>query len=228
MSYSDRVFYAWAVFLFIVLVVVMALPITGHCETRLTLGVGVTTMLPNESHDGQHVQLSFPHSYDRFDLGFRGGLEYRLTEHWAVSANYVRLGTSKVWTMAASDEVYDSQTHTCNGADVLAIINTHTCSNPYFYHAQDTMQGPEVVGSYRWLWGAIEPFATVGAAWMLHTATNGPERFTGVIPMLRAGAGLCYGWLCADTTYYRGVGESGYPIVTDALLSLAFISIPIW
>ena len=57
------------------------LPLPAHAELRLNLGVGATTMLPSESHDGQHVQLSFPHSYDRFDLGFRGGLEYRLTEH---------------------------------------------------------------------------------------------------------------------------------------------------
>ena len=199
----------------------------GHAELRLNLGVGATTMLSSDRHDGQHVQLGFAHDYDQFDLGFRGGLEYRLTEHWAISANYVRLGTSKVWTMAASDEVYDSQAHACTGDDALAIINTHTCSNPYFYHAQDTMQGPEVVGSYRWAWGAVEPFATIGAAWMLHTATNGPERFHGVIPMLRAGGGVCYGWLCADTTYYRGVGESGYPVVADALLSLVFLSIPL-
>ena len=56
---------------------------------------------------------------------------------------------------------------------------------------------------------------------MFHTANNRYQEFHGSIPMLRAGGGVCYGWLCADTTYYRGVGESGYPIVTDALLSLA-------
>ena len=203
------------------IMVCIVLASTAHAELRLTLGIGATTMLSSDRHDGQHVQLGFAHDYDQFDLGFRGGLEYRFNDHWALSTNYVRLGTSKVWTMAVSDAAYNTQTRDCNPA------YASECLHPGYYQAQDTMQGPEIVGSYRWSLWQVEPFVTVGGAWMFHTASNGYQTFHGVIPMLRAGGGVCYGWLCADTTYYRGVGESGYPIVADALLSLVFVSVPL-
>ena len=221
MSYIEKLVTFWICLFFSILISIMFFIGMGYCETRLNLGVGATTMLSSDRHDGQHVQLGFAHDYDQFDLGFRGGLEYHLDEHWAVAANYVRLGTSKVWTLAVSDAAYSTQTRDCYPS------HASECLNPGYYQAQDTMQGPEIVGSYRWSLWQIEPFVTVGGAWMFHTANNRYQEFHGSIPMLRAGGGVCYGWLCADTTYYRGVGESGYPIVADALLSLVFVSVPL-
>ena len=210
----------------LLLAVTLLLSSTAQAEWRVNAGVGVTHFLPT-TPDGTHIQEAFPHDYETVDLSWRAGLEQRLSSHWAVSANALRLGTVKAETVAVADARYDPAAHQC----------LSHCDQTYRYHAKDLVYGAELFGTYRHRLGEVEPFGMLGLAWLHHTLTNGNlpgqygvETFSGNQLAVRVGGGLCYDWICGDVTYYKGavpLGNPGFPIAKDAILSLVFLSIPL-
>jgi hypothetical protein len=190
-------------------------------ETRLLLGGGVT-QFQRTTPDGTWWQADYPHEFELTSLGLKAGLEQRMGEHWFLGANYVRLGTARAWTHATSDAHY------------LA----HDAMPPHYrLDTKDQVQGVEALGGYRWTQWPIQPYVSAGLAQFWHQATTdgrtwsgaiGHEEFDGRFLAARVGGGLCAGWICGDVTYYRGLQHgSGFPISTDALLSTAFVSVPL-
>ena len=195
-------------------------------ESRLNLGVGVTKFLPT-TPDGTHYQQAFTHDFDTLNVGGKVTYEYRFPAHWSVSAGYVYLGSVNVSSGAVPDDHYDPKSHRClNG-----------CDRPYLYTARDTMHGLEGFATYRVAVGGVEPFVTLGLAYIRHTLKNegtygeglvGHEWFVDTLLMVRGGAGVCYEWVCGDVTYYTGGNvNDAYPIATKIVLSTLYLSIPL-
>lgn len=90
--------------------------------------------------------------------------------------------------------------------------------------------------------GRLQPSVRLGAALMFHhlqaispqvSMLNPVIDLHGRIPMTLLGAGLCYKQVCADTTYYHGLGgpncltPCGLPISKEMLVTLFTVKIPL-
>jgi hypothetical protein len=170
--------------------------------------------------DGVWVQQPFPNSHDMTSLAWKAGLGVQLSEHWSVTGSYVSLGESRATTEFVSDHHYDH-------GDRSGPRNTLT--------ATDSLSGPQLVAAYRWTNWPVQPFLSggvavlhhYGAAWDHRYPHTKPFEFHGDIPMLVAGGGLCYGWLCGEVTYYRGIHAPNYPISTEAIVPTLSMKVPL-
>jgi hypothetical protein len=178
-------------------------------------GVGVS-LNQFTTPDGVWIQQPFPNSRDMTSLAWKAGLGVQLTEHWSVTGSYVSLGESRATTEFVSDHNYDY-------GDRTGPRNTLT--------ATDALSGPQLVAAYRWTQWPVQPFLSggvavlhhYGAAWDHRYANAKPFEFHGDIPMLVAGGGLCYRWLCGEVTYYRGVQAPNYPISTSTIVPMVSV-----
>ena len=215
-----------------VLLVCLVCPFSvASAETRLNLGVGLTTFIPT-TPDGTHFQQAFAHDFDTLNVGGKVTYEYRWPEHWSLSAGYVYLGSVTASSDAVADDRYDPNRHVC----------LEGCTHTYIYTARDTMHGLESFGTYRAQVGEFEPFVTLGLAYIRHTVKNAGtgttatgerggtihERFADNLLMVRGGAGVCYHWVCGDVTYYTGGNvNDAFPISTKVVLSTVYVSVPL-
>ena len=194
----------------------------GLAESRLNVGVGMTKFIPT-TPDGAHYQRAFAHDFDTLNVGGKVTYEYRFQSPWSVSAGYVHLGSVVASSDSVEDSEYDPSRHLCK----------KDCGDTTQYSARDTYHGLESFATYRVPEaGPVQPFVTFGLAFMRHTLKNkggeGREVFIDHVVMWRAGAGVCYGWLCGDITYYTGGNVNDqFPISTQMILSTVYLSIPI-
>lgn len=213
------------------LAIILNVP-TVWAETNLNVNVGLGSVLfKPTTPDGTWYQQAFPHEFDNLSLGYKAGAHVNVNG-WLIGANYVSLGTAGVKALATeSDHDYDLATHTC----------TANCDTPNSFDVTTKAKGWETYVGYKWDY-PLAPFLTVGLARFnqstkaVVTAHNESDPFItinteGHYWAIRSGAGLCYKWVCADTTYYKGVtGQDGarFPIAQDAFLSTLTLSIPLF
>jgi hypothetical protein len=172
-------------------------------------GAGLS-LLQQTTPDGVWWQSPFPHSFDLTSLALKAGIGVQVTEHWSVAGSYVSLGTAKATTEYVSDHDYD---------------RGHLGGSRGSLTAYDRLQGGQLIVAYRWTqW----PMLSGGVAGMLHrVVANQSTEFSGVIPMVVVGGGLCWQWLCGEVTYYRGVQAPHYPISTQAVVPWLSLRVPI-
>jgi hypothetical protein len=174
-------------------------------------GVG-QSIFQRTTPDGVWWQSPFPHHFELNSLALKAGLGVQLNEHWSVTASYVSLGTVKAFTEAVSDHNFDYG----DRKDPRVHLTTY-----------DSYQGGQVLGQYRWTQWPVQPFLQGGVAVMSHhirvyhsLGSGTPTEFTGVIPMVVVGGGLCWQWVCGEVSYYRGVQAPQYPISTQAIVPM--------
>jgi len=181
--------------------------------------------------DGTWIQEGLPHTTDLTSLAWRTGAGYRLNESWSVQAHYLNFGTAAINTLAVRDEQYNPHAHRCHTA----------CDEARPFHSHDLMEGVEVSISRHWALGPVNPFLRAGGALLYHRLTvqwsdiNHPsaqQTMHGWIPTALVGGGVCAGWLCAETTYYRGFGggedwSAGLPIAKQSVMTLLSVNVPL-
>lgn len=181
-------------------------------EVFIEVGVG-PSLMQRTTADGIWWQSPFPHHFDLTSLAYKAGLGVQLTEQWSLTASYVTLGTAKAVTEYVSDDDYDHGRRDGSRKHLTAY---------------DNYQGGQLVGRYRWTLGPVQPFLQGGVAVMLHhVVANRTTEFEGVIPMVTAGGGVCYWWVCGEVNYYRGVQAPQYPISTSAVVPMLSVRVPL-
>lgn len=160
--------------------------------------------------------------WDAKDVAFRAGGGVRLTEQWSLGLNYLDLGTVSVQSNYVADESYDAKAHRCH----------HGCDHPKSLRTFDTLRGGELIGTYTpWQWPVV-PYLRGGVAVLSHSlnwSTLGQDfDLHGVILAAAMGGGVCYQWLCADVTYYKGIGSTKFPVTQDAVVPMVAFRVPLW
>lgn len=127
---------------------------------------------------------------------------------------------------------YDPKAHRC----------LSNCDSAAPFHTHDLMEGAELSISRHFQVGPIEPFVRVGGAAVYHRLTaqfggitllgQDGKAFNGWIPTILAGGGICYSWVCGETTYYYGLGgptdwSAGLPISKQSVQTLLTVNVPI-
>ncbi len=210
----------------------LALTLPSHAETTVNLNAGVGSILfQPTTPDGTWYQQGLPHSFYNLSLGYKLGAHVTIN-NWLIGGNYIDLGASNVRALATtSDQNYDTHSHVC----------LRTCDRLNTFEVTTRARGFEGYTGYKWDY-PLSPFVTVGLAQFnqrttaVVTAHGKSEPFVtmtldGQFYAVRLGAGLCYKWICADTTYYKGIsGQDGakFPVAQDALLTTVGISIPLF
>lgn len=205
---------------------------TGHAgEFYLSGSMGVTSFIRTVD-DGTWIQRGLTHNFHSQNVGWRTGAGYRINPAWSVQAHYINLGTVRIETMAVGDESYDPKANRC----------LSHCDKAIPFHTHDLMEGAEISVSRHWQVGPIDPFLRAGGAAIYHrlTAQYGNvsmvgydgKAFNGWIPTALVGGGLCYRWVCGETTYYYGFGggtdwSAGLPISKQSVQTLLTVNIPL-
>lgn len=196
---------------------------------------GFTQFIPTWQ-DGDFHQDGLPHQYDSQAAAWRAGLGYRFNERWSVQAHYLNFGTTRVFAEFVNDRDYDPKAHQC----------LRKCNETGQLTASDAVQGFDVSASHHWQVGEMSPFLRVGGALLFHRFSienyNGTfaQKHYGRIPATLIGGGVCYKVLCAETTFYAGIGgpnsgcvapsdqsSCGYPISKQLIMSLISLKIPL-
>lgn len=211
----------------LLLVLLLLWPVQAFAiDPYIEAGLGASSF-QRTTPDGTWVQegMGF-HKFHNQDLAFRAGVGVKLNEAWAIGANYVNLGTVKVETMMVQDADYDIPTKTC----------TANCANKQYGRAMDRLDGGELIATYTYRRWMVEPYLGFGGALMRHsfswnTETPG-QPFTnytqrGIVLMGVGRVGACVKWLCADVSYYKGMGSTWYPVSDDALVTMAVVKVPL-
>lgn len=189
----------------------------------LSIGTPCTT-LP----DGDWYQKGLPYQCDTTSIAWRAGLGYRFNERWSIQASYLKPGDDHLKAKYVSDADYDPISHTC-------LTN---CGNALTLVAKDKKQIVELSVARTWAYRDVQPFLRIGGGAMLHefsiygTQSGFYQEHSGTVPLGLIGAGLCYGIVCAEATYYQQIGpplivEYGYPMATNAVVSTMGVKIPI-
>jgi len=192
-------------------------------------GLGATAFIPTV-YDGTWYQQIFPHKFDTWAPAWKAGAGYRFNERWSVQAAYVALGSSGVTAEFVLDEDYDQINHVC----------LKNCSNRRTLIASDAMRAYELTVTRTWRWGPLAPFIRAGPALMTHRLTvnlvnsrSKAQQLYGRIPTAVVGGGLCYEWLCAEATYYHGLGgmdcltHCEWPIAKRAVVPMLTVNVPL-
>jgi hypothetical protein len=171
-------------------------------------GVGMAKHLPI-MESGTWWQADQPYHFDTTAVAWRAGLGVNLTDHWAIQAGYISLGTVKSETRAVADEHYDFGAGRCY----------RSCERVMGNKAWEPVTGWEAFGRYTWHPGIVDPYVTFGAARLTHRTYSASTSVAkqedwipaevvlgGILWAARAGAGVCYRWVCGDVTYYHLVG----------------------
>lgn len=205
---------------------------TGYAGEFYVSGSGGVTSFIRTIDDGTWIQEDMRHNFHSQNVGWRTGAGYRINPEWSVQAYYTNLGTVRLETMSVDDSRYDPKAHKC----------LSRCNKGEQFNTHDLMEGTELSISRHWQVGPVEPFVRVGGAAMYHRLTaqfNGVtllgqdgKAFNGWIPMALVGGGVCYRWICGETTYYHGFGSgtdwsAGLPISKQAVQTLLTVNVPL-
>ena len=178
-------------------------------------------------NDGTWRQAGLPNGIRYTSPAFRAGLGYAW-DKWRVQASYLNAGQVKIHLYyTTGDDTYDKAAHRC-----LA-----NCSTPNTrFETSDSYQGGELSLARDFTIGPVKPFVRVGGAVLFHIIDVNFQtthlKMHGTVPMGLIGGGLCYQWVCAETTYYKGFGggtewSAGLPVSKEMFVSLVSIRIPI-
>ena len=202
--------------------IVLAVLLSEPCYAGVYLegGVGIA-YLQRTVYDGTWYQQQFPHSFDLKEHAWRVVLGYNITPQWAIQAGVVSLGAAKVTAEYVADEDYDQIKHVC----------TANCNTRQTLIASDSLRVYEVTIKRMFQYGDWTPYLRAGPALMTHRLTvnvqNSPAaayQTYGRIPTVVAAGGLCYGMICGEVAYYRGLGGMDcltpcrWPIAKEAIL----------
>lgn len=197
-------------------------------EWYLDAGVGATHHVPMRE-SGTWWQADQPYAFDTTALAWRAGVGVALTEHWAIQAGYVSLGEVRSRTKAVADEHFDFAAQRCIAS----------CDRIMDNKAWEPVTGWEAFGRYTWHPGWVDPYLTAGVARLTHRTYSASTRVAetewhhadvvlgGAQWVGRIGGGLCYQWVCADTTYYHGLTGLDNAISERALMTIIGLQVPL-
>ena len=240
MSLKLEIFYGWLLAILtalgILLVSECAVAKPAHAGSfYLDVGVG-TTLFQRTTEDGTWIQDGLPNQTDFTSFAYRAGLGYTFNERWSIQASYLNLGIARIRARVVHDPDYDPKGSVC-----LA-----SCGNAFPFNTTDRMYGGELSITRTFTDWPVRPFIKAGAALMYHhlkadvqVLYPSPGNFSidskGYIPMGLVGLGACYKAICAESTWYQGIGgsnglpgmEYGLPIANSTLVTMASVKIPL-
>lgn len=192
----------------------------------LNLGVGVS-QFQRTTQNGTWFQEGQPYSMQLTDLAGKLGLGYKLNPDWAVEVNGLSFGRVTSAGLAVPDEHYEPMAHKPK----------YGAPAPNHFDARQRSFGGEVVVLRSFTLGEFRPFLKAGG-WatyndMPYTILSQPDmhvsqdRYTGYTVGIVGGGGVCWQWLCAEASYYRGMGSSGYPISKSVLMPMLSVKVPL-
>jgi hypothetical protein len=192
----------------------------------LNMGLGANLM-QQTTQNGTWLQEGQPYKMNLLDLAGKLGLGYRFNESWAMEVNGLSFGQARSAGLAVPDEYYEPHAHKPK----------HGAPKPNHFDARQRSYGGELVARYTFQTGAIQPFLKFGgfATYndMPYTILSQPdmtpaqERYSGYTVGIVGGGGVCYQWVCAEASYYRGMGSSNYPISKSFLVPMLSVKIPL-
>lgn len=193
----------------------------AHAEgLALEAGAGMA-YFPRIVKDNYWYQEPFPYEHDLTSASYRIGLTKQINKRWGIGLAYVHLGENGVTSDAIPhDEAYD--------ACLQGVQGSNGCGH---YTARFLVRGRAhgleasatyMVGEHLYLrGGALVWFHDLDVTVIGHTPGNTLEaHFSGVMLAPTVGAGVRYGPLFAEVSYYHSFGSSGFPIATRAVVPL--------
>ena len=207
----------------------------ASAQLYIDAAAGLSMFAPSSGgttlEDGTWWQRGMNHSIQSTAPVWRVGVGWQFNDQWSIQAHFIRTNTS-LTSEFVPDANYDHKRHVCVSG----------CDQRQALRATDKMQGVDLSVTRSFQVGPVQPFVKVGAAIFEHQFTVNvlnsawSERWYGKIPMGLVGAGLCWDWLCAESTYYRGANgmnggclgnTCGWPIAKELLISLVSIKLPL-
>ena len=231
--------YGWIAACVIVIGLLLAAecsPTTAHADTGFYLDVagGVTNFFITAA-DGDFIQDGVgPRSFKLTDVAYRVLLGYRINDKWSGQIGLINFNKLKQDARFVDDSHYDPHTSRC-----LA-----NCAGTGPYKMTDYYRGWEASVTRTFNYESVAPFLRIGAARIKHTFSitrldvASFHQNEGVFYSVLMGAGLCSQTalqLCAEATYYHGLGGSngfmgnqeGWPLSKELLVSLVSVKLPI-
>lgn len=194
-------------------------------DLYLNLGIGAALHQKTVDNGTWYQEGIGPYRFGLTSLAGKAGLGIRLDPDWAIEANILSLGQTRSSYWAVGDDEYNPKTHQC-----------HTTCSPRAFSAKDKVNLVEVAALRSWhVWG-MDPFVKAGAFLGVHdlnfvgTSPNSEgqaNKYSGYFPGAVIGGGVCYRWACAETSYYAGIGSTGYPIARNILVPMFTVKIPL-
>lgn len=188
-------------------------------------GVGYSYADPPMTN-GIWYQNQFPHQWDTQSLAWKAGVRAHHSG-WIMDVNYVDLGRYGVVSYAVCDPCYDFQEDRC----------IRDCETPSRYTVNNHIHGVEAKLGYRWeLYDRTTVALMAGGAALFHRLDVDVKHetsryltdFDGTIGAAVFAAEACYGWACAEVTYYQKLSENHNPLVgAGIVVPMAIIRIPI-
>lgn len=213
-------------FVWMVIVAVMYSPLAYASDFYVNLGLGASLM-QQTTQNGTWLQEGQPYKMTLLDLSGKLGLGYRFNESWSAEINGLSFGQARSAGLAVPDEYYEPHAHKPK----------HGAPKPNHFDARQRSFGGELVARYTFQTGTIQPFLKFGGFAtvndMPYTILSQPEmnvsqdRYTGYTVGIVGGGGVCYQWVCAEASYYRGMGSSNYPISKSFLVPMLSVKIPL-
>lgn len=192
----------------------------------LNLGLGAT-LFQQTTQNGTWLQEGQPYKMNLLDLAGKLGLGYRFNESWSAEINGLSFGQARSAGLAVPDEYYIPEKHQPKEG----------APKPNHFDARQRSYGGEIVARYTFQTGTIQPFLKLGGFatyndmpyTIIDTPTNQTfqSQYTGYTVGIVGGGGVCYQWICAEASYYRGMGSSNYPISKSFLVPMLSVNIPL-
>lgn len=192
----------------------------------LNLGVGASLM-QRTTQNGTWFQEGQPYSMQLTDVAGRLGVGYHLTPDWALELNALSFGQATSAGFAVPDEYYEPHAKRAKA----------NAPAPNHFDARQRSYGGELVAIKSFTLGPFRPFLKAGgfATYneMPYAIVDVPagqtfhEQYTGYTVGIVGGGGICWQYLCADASYYRGMGSSGYPISKSFLVPMLSLKVPL-
>ncbi len=209
-----------------VIVAVMYSPFAYASDWYVNMGLGAT-MFQQTTQNGTWLQEGQPYKMTMLDLSGKLGLGYRFSPEWAIEINALSFGQAKSAGMAVPDEYYEPEKHKPKDG----------APKPNHFDARQRSYGGEIVALRSFHLGEFSPFLKLGGFAtmndMPYTIVDVPtgqtfqEAYKGYTVGIVGGGGVCYKWACAEASYYRGMGSSGYPISKSFLVPMLTLKIPL-
>ena len=229
--------YGWILAAIIVLGLLLTMECTAkpaHAETGLYIDLagGVSNFFVTAT-DGDYRQDGVgPRSFKLTDVAYRALLGYRINDRWSVQGGYINFGKLKQDARFVDDAHYDPHASQC-----LA-----NCAGTGPYKMTDYYRGWEASVTRTFPFESVAPFLRLGAARIKHAFSitrldvASFHQNEGVFYSVLMGAGLCSQTtlqVCAEATYYHGVGGSngfmgnqeGWPLSKEMLVSLVSLKV---
>ena len=233
MTYPRMIALNWLALLVAIVASCQALP--AHAGNLYLDAAGGVSLFQVTAQDGDYIQRGLPHDLDLTSMAYRVGLGWQFNERWAVRASYINLGTIKQNAKFVADADYNPKLGQC-------VAN---CANAAPYFMTDAYKGGELVVtrtfplSDKW---AVS--LSLGGAYLSHTFTinknagtnDESHRNKGQFIATVLGGGACYARLCAEASYYHGLGSSNsfmgeqqaWPLSKEIVVGWLSVKVPLW